>query len=117
MAALERARAGTIDSGKLTLYEANEFQGDLCARLPREECVDQGRDLRCEWSEDGSDSSPEPVCGALLESSSFDGSQDSLVWRSHVGDNPMTVPRKPFDKGRAGESPPPAHDFSPATYK
>lgn len=119
MAAKERTDAGAIDSGHLTLYGMNDFRGDLCARLPREKCVDQGRDqaLRCAWGEDGSDSSPEPVCGALSESSSLDGLQDSVVWTSHVGDNPMRVPRKPFHKDRAVENPSPDDDFSEATYK
>ena len=119
MAAKERTHARAIDSGHLTLYEMGDFQRDLCARLPQEQCVDRGRGraLRCAWSEEGSDSSPEPVCGALLETSSLDGLEDSVVWSSHVGDNPTRVPRKPFQEDRALANPSPDDDFSEATYK
>lgn len=107
MASKEKRHARAIDSGRLTVYDVNDFRGDLCSLLPQEECVDRGRDqaLRCAWSEDGGDSSPEPVCGALLESSSLDGPRDSVVWTSHVGDNPMRVPRMPFREDRAVANP------------
>lgn len=90
MEAQERTHAVAIDSGRLTLYEMDDLRGDLCARLPQRECMDQisAKGSECAWSDVGSDSSPEPICGALFKP----GSKKSTPWTSHVGDDHREYP-------------------------
>lgn len=102
MEATERKRAKDIRRGNLSLYLANEFSGDLCALLPERECIDEGRGkpVRCAWSQEGGDVSPEPTCGALVDS--YAGNRSFDTWTSHLGDDMMTYPFQ--DAGDASSS-------------
>ena len=90
--AAERRYAREIDAGRLTVYSADDFRGDLCSLLPEGKCLDQGRgkSIRCAWNALGGETSARATCGALMEASA--GQTDFDVWTSHIRDNPFSYP-------------------------